>query len=97
METSLKETLIKEHVHPHEQHDYETKSEPGSKPVRSTRNVRPVRYKDDIENAQSLSLKRVRTTQASNLTCLCNKAKKAIREFRSKATLTDFQDNINEA
>ena len=97
METSLKETLIKEHVHPHEQHDYETKSEPGSKPVRSTRNVRRIRYRDDIENAQSLSLKRVRTTQASNLTRLCNKAKKAISEFRSKATLTDFQDNINEA
>ena len=97
METSLKETLIKEHVHPPEQHDYETKSEPGSKPVRSTRNVRPVRYKDDIETGQSLSLKPVRTTQASNLTRLCNKAKKAIGEFRSKATLTDFQDNINEA
>ena len=78
METSLKETLIKEHVHPREQHDYETKSEPGSKPVRSTRNVRLVRYRDNIESAQSISLKRVRTTQASNLTRLCNKAKKAI-------------------
>ena len=76
MGTCLKETLVKEYVHPHEQHEYETKSEPGSKNLFDQRVMFFLFIIDDIENAQSISLKRVRTTQASNLMRLCNKAKK---------------------
>ena len=75
----------------------DAKSDPGTRPVRSTRGVLPLRYRDVVESKHSLSIKKVRTTQAANLTRLCTKARKAIDEFRSKATLSDFLDNINES
>ena len=65
--------------------------------VQSTRGVLPLRYRDVVESKHFLSIKKVRTTQAANLTRLCTKARKAIDEFRSKATLSDFLDNINES
>ena len=71
--------------------DIDTRNDPDNQHIRSTR---AKTYTS--ENRPESKIKRLRSTQAANLSKTFTKARQAIASKRSKATLNDLQESIEE-
>ena len=67
------------------------------RPVRSTRGDLPARLRDTEEFDSMSSLQTMRASVAERLDRLCERARRAISNRRSKATLCDYEENIRDS
>ena len=75
----------------------DSKSDPGSRPGRSTRGNIPVRYRDTQEFENMSTLETMQYTYAAGLQRLCEKAKQAVLDRRSKSTLSTYDESIRDS
>ena len=67
------------------------------RPVRSTRGDLNARLRDTEEFDSMSSLQTMRASVAERLDRLCERARRAISNRRSKATLCDYEENIRDS
>ena len=67
------------------------------RPFRTTRGTLPARFKDSHVHEHVSRLQNMRSLYATNLSRICQRARQAVKDRRSRKTLFDHLDNIGES